>query len=115
MPVLDPEYCEHRVEWLTTHGSNQFYDRVKCSACLTVLQKEPTAWWTEEQERRRLAKLEKPKSTKKQYDNAKSDSQIPTESEQLSSSSRPSVVTQQKIDIARLRERRREHGSPDWD
>ena len=53
-PILDPEVCEHRVEWLTTKGSNQYRDKVRCEACNTVISSEETEWWRDTKERRRL-------------------------------------------------------------
>ena len=57
-PILDPEVCQHRVEWLSTKGSNQYKDMVRCEACNTVISSEETEWWRGEKELRRLAALE---------------------------------------------------------
>ena len=51
---MDPEVCEHRVEWLTTKGSNQYRDTVRCDACDAIISSEETAWWSEVKEKRRL-------------------------------------------------------------
>ena len=53
-PILDPKTCEHRTEWLSTKGSNQYYDQVRCDACKLVLRKDATEWWALESERRRI-------------------------------------------------------------
>ena len=55
-PILDPKTCEHRTEWLSTKGSNQYYDQVRCDACNLVLRKGAAEWWTLESERRRIEK-----------------------------------------------------------
>ena len=55
-PIIDPETCEHRTEWLSTKGSNQYYDKVRCDACGRVLRKDATEWWSLEQEKRRIKK-----------------------------------------------------------
>ena len=74
-----------------------------------------------------MAKIEKltMKSTKEKDDTAKQDSQVPTADElrhlrksdkEMGKENAPlDTATKQKIDIARLRERRRERGAPDWD
>ncbi|MDA8583366.1 hypothetical protein N9L68_04015 [bacterium] len=64
-PILDPDVCEHRTELLSTRGSNQYYDKAKCEACLTLISDEMTEWWTLEKERRRLQK----EATNKEYAN----------------------------------------------
>ena len=63
-PILDPKTCEHRTEWLSTKGSNQYYDQVRCEACNLVLSKEATEWWAKESEWGRRRKEAKARATR---------------------------------------------------
>ena len=36
-PILDPETCEHKQEWLTTLGSKQYKGKARCRARLTLI------------------------------------------------------------------------------
>ena len=54
-PILDPETREHKNEWLTTQGNNQ-YKKVRCRAYLTLIVDRDTPEWAKEMQRRPEAK-----------------------------------------------------------
>ncbi|CAK0825490.1 unnamed protein product [Prorocentrum cordatum] len=51
------DHCEHPKEKLTTRGSNQYKDKLRCMQCGSLLVDTDTDWWRQEKEYRAQEKL----------------------------------------------------------
>ncbi|CAK0834935.1 unnamed protein product [Prorocentrum cordatum] len=49
---VDPDECVHPADQLSTVGTNQYKDKVRCHLCDTLLVDRGTKWWSEEKELR---------------------------------------------------------------